>query len=69
MSPIESILRVVEDSLGSTLAMIAGFFVSSNTFDSKIKANNVKCPVLMFHGENDKIAGRDHSINLLSSGQ
>lgn len=67
VSPIESIVRVVEDSVGGFLASIASFFVGSNSFDSKSKADKIQAPVLLLHGENDKIAGQAHSFNLFGS--
>lgn len=67
VSPIESIVRVVEDSVGGLLASVASLFVGDNTFDSKNKASQVQAPVLMLHGEKDKIASREHCLNLLGS--
>lgn len=67
MSPIESIKRVVEDSVGTTLAALASFFIGSNQFDSKAMASNVNAPILLLHGEKDTVAGRSHCLNLLGS--
>jgi len=64
ISAIESLKRVIEDSLGSFLSSLAAGVLGDNKFDSISRACFITCPLLMMHGLRDDIAGLKHSYAL-----
>lgn len=65
ISPYESIFRVVVDE-DSTL-MYTNTLTIYDMFDTQDKTANIRCPIKIFHGENDTVIDITHSKNLFKS--
>eukprot|EP00397_Hematodinium_sp_SG-2012_P055189 GEMP01067161.1.p1 GENE.GEMP01067161.1~~GEMP01067161.1.p1 ORF type:complete len:309 (+),score=35.99 GEMP01067161.1:101-1027(+) len=60
ISPFISIRRVAVDRFG-----IVGHFISSDRMSNEM-IEKVTCPILLFHGENDKLVNPSHSHFLMT---
>ena len=65
ISPIESIIRVVEDKVGKLLSKLASAVIKKNRFDNSKAYSLIEHPTLIIHGSKDKIAKVGHSFNIM----